>query len=634
LPREEARALWLAKLEAVGFFNRIDEETIPVQEAAGRVAARTLYARRSVPHYNAAAMDGLAVRARDTFGAAETSPKRLRVLPAGQEFSSGGCFIVDTGDVLPLSTDAVIMVEDVHIDGEWAEITAAVAPWHNVRVIGEDIVEGEMVVPEWRRLAPPDIAALLAAGLDKIPVIRRPRVAIQPTGTELIPPDMEPAAGEIVDVNSQMIAAAVRDWGGEPVCLPIVPDNAGCLREAVRQGLETCDAIIVNAGTALGREDFTATVFAELGEVVAHGVAIKPGKPVVLAICQGKPAIGLPGYPVSAMLTAEIFVKEMLCRKLCLTPVPPRVVRAVLARSIHSAVGVEEYIRVSLGTVQGRLVAAPLGRGAGLISSLVKAHGLAIVGAAAEGVAGGTEIDVRLLSDDNPEDNLLAIGSHDLALEVLGVHLRRRYGLRLGCANVGSMGGITAIRNNEAHLAGIHLLDERTGTYNQEAFKRFLGGSGRQLVRFAGREQGLLVRAGNPKNIREIVDLARPDVIFVNRQRGSGTRMLLDYLLRKSAIGPEAVAGYENEAATHMAVAACVAGGVADAGLGIRAAAKPLGLDFIPIAWEEYDLILNFGPEDKRADAVLSVLSDPAFRQEVEALGGYDLSSAGAIVIS
>lgn len=631
--REEVQQLWRRRLTDCGYFADLPAETVPIDAALGRVTARTHYARQSVPHYNGAAMDGIAVRAQDTVSAKETSPLRLTLLPAGAPLAAGGCYSVDTGDPLPAGTNAVIMIEDVQPRDGGAEIIAAAVPWQHVRIIGEDIVVHEMVIPEHQVISPVDIAALLAAGLETVDVVRKPVVAVIPTGDEIVAAVADLKAGAILDVNSHMLAAAVATWGGAPTRRPIVADDYPAIRQAVADALTVSDMVIINAGTSAGREDFTARVLADLGEVVAHGVAIKPGKPVVLAICQGKPVVGLPGYPVSAYLTAELFVRESLLARQKLPPAAPPTARATMARQVASTIGVEEYVRVSLGKQSDKLIATPLGRGAGVISSLTKAQGIVVIDRTSPGVSAGTAVDVSLLSGSKPENNLLAIGSHDLALDILGVHLRRRLeGASLSCANVGSMGGIQAIRNGEAHIAGIHLLDETTGDYNLSFVRRYLPAGDWRLVRLARRQQGLIVPAGNPKKVTGLADLVRPGITFVNRQRGSGTRALLDWQLAREGIDPAAIDGYEKEVATHMAVAATVAYGVADAGLGIAAAARALGLAFLPVADEQYDLILNFSAADERLAGILDILADSDFRREVEALGGYDLSDAGRII--
>lgn len=633
MPRETAQTKWLDKLRDCGYFDEVPVENLPVDSAVGRVTATSLYARRSVPHYNSAAMDGIAVWAADTFGAGDRTPKLLQVLKAGQPFVPGSCYRVNTGNVLPAGTNAVIMVEQLHFRSEdQVEILAPATPWQHVRIIGEDIVKQELILPEQEEITPAAVGALLVAGIERVPVVAKPIVHIIPTGSELVSSQQELAPGKILDVNSHMLAAAVTQSGGIAVRRDIVPDDYQAIKKAITDSLAACDMVLINAGTSAGTEDYTYQVLEELGEVLVHGVAIKPGKPVILAICQGKPVVGLPGYPVSTMLTFDLFVRPVLVRRGKMRDVPWHTVRANLARQLPSEVGVEEYLRVSLGFVQGRQVAVPLSRGAGLISSLTRAHGILRVEEGSAGLPAGASVEVALLNEDVAErETLLAIGSHDLALDVLGVYLRRKGRVLLSCANVGSMGGIMAIRNGEAHLAGVHILDEKTGEYNT-CVGQYLAGKKWSLVHFAMREQGLMVRKGNPKGINVIGDLTRTGVVMVNRQRGAGTRMLLDYKLKQLGITGRDIAGYEKEVGTHMAVAATIAAGAADVGLGIRAAAEIMDLDFIPVAQEQYDLIVALDPDDKLFKLLISILQSDSFRQEVEVLGGYNLDAAGTIL--
>ncbi|MCE5285945.1 MAG: molybdopterin biosynthesis protein [Pelosinus sp.] len=634
IERQKAQSLWRQKLQASKYFDEFLVETMSAAKSLGRITASLIKAKQSVPHYNGSAMDGIAVWAADTFGALETLPKQLNLLSPGQLFRAGGCYLVDTGDLIPEGTNAVIMIEDVHIKDNKAEIVAAAAPWQHVRIIGEDIVANEMVVSEHKLITPEDIAAMLAAGIEEVLVIKKPRVAIIPTGDELVASSHELKPGAILDVNSHMLAAAIESWGGEANCSAIIKDQRAAIKEAVVSSLAVCDMVIVNAGTSAGTDDYTAEVLGELGEVIAHGIAIKPGKPVVLAICQGKPVIGLPGYPVSAMLTAELFVRDVLIARQRLPGIKAKLVETTLVKQVASAIGVEEFIRVSVGNVQGKMVCVPQGRGAGMLSSLTKAQGVISIDAASAGLNAGAVVTTTLLRQVEPLDTVLAIGSHDLSLDLLGVYLRRaRNNISLFCANVGSMGGIMAVRSNETHIAGIHLLDAGTGEYNLSFVQKYLAGTNWELVHLAMRQQGLMVKPGNAKNIKGISDLTRQDVRFINRQRGSGTRMLLDYELTKAAIDSFSIAGYEKEVGTHMAVAASVLAGAADVGMGVKAAALALGLEFIPVAEEQYDLLLNFAADDERRELVLAILKSPEFQNEVEALGGYDLKRAGEILI-
>ncbi len=631
---EDALVQFESALARAGGLRLMDEEIIPLAEARGRITAVPIWAARSVPHYHAAAMDGIAVRAAATAGATDSSPLTLTL---GDQ-----AIWVDTGDPLPPNTDAVVMAENVQTLGDaTVAITAAVAPWQHVRPMGEDIVATELVIPEGVSLRPVDLGAIAAAGHATVRVRRRPRVAIIPTGTELVTPEAAAAreasgqtlrAGEIIEFNSLILAGMVEEWGGVATRLPPVPDRQDLLRAAVAGAIADHEVIVINAGSSAGAEDYTATVLGELGEVAVHGVAIRPGHPVILGVAAGKPVLGLPGYPVSAALTAELFLRPLLYRLQGLTPPPRPAVTATISRKLLSPIGEDEFVRVTLGRVDGRLIATPLARGAGVVMSLVRADGIARIPRFSEGLHAGAEVAVELLRDQTEiESTIVAIGSHDLALDLLASYLRRAgAGRRLSSANVGSLGGLMALKRRDAHLAGIHLLDEETGEYNISYVRRLLPDEEIVLVHLAYREQGFLVAPGNPLGLSSLRDLTRPGVRFVNRQRGSGTRVLLDYHVRQEGINPGTISGYEREEFTHMAVAAAVQSGSADVGLGIRAAAHALGLTFVPLFSECYDLAIPRRHWESELLAPLRrMLFDPAYRSAVEALGGYRVERMG-----
>lgn len=630
IPLDEAERRFAAALEAAGGLSHPPAETIPLAEAAGRITAAPIWAMISAPHYHAAAMDGIAVRAADTVGATEANPLRLQL---GQTARW-----VDTGDALPPEADAVIMAEHVQtLDEATLEIRAAAAPWQHVRPLGEDIVATELVLPAGQRLRPYDLAAIAAAGHSSVAVRRRPRVLIIPTGTELVPPEQagELQPGQIIEFNSLMLAAQVAEWGGEAVRHPPLPDRREELRAAVAAGLAEHDIVVINAGSSAGSEDYTAAVLAELGTVAVHGCAIRPGHPVILAVAGGKPALGLPGYPVSAAITAELFLRPLIYRMAGQEPPARLTVEAVVSRKLLSPLGEDEFVRVTLGRVDERLVATPLTRGAGVIMSLVRADGLLRIPRFSEGLHAGATARVELLRGlDEIEATIVAIGSHDLALDLLAGHLRRHGGgARLSSANVGSLGGLIALKRGDAHLAGVHLLDEETGEYNRPFVRRHLPDHDVLLVHLARRQQGLILPPGNPRGIGDLADLARPGLRFVNRQKGSGTRILLDYHLKRRAIDPAAIAGYEREELTHMAVAAAVLSGAADVGLGIKAAAAALGLDFVPLMEERYDLAVPRRHWESDLLAPLrAALISPEYRTAVAALGGYDVSAMGDLM--
>ena len=653
IPLAEAREKFFTALREAGALLPMPGEMTPLALARGRVSAAPIWAAESSPHYDAAAMDGVAVRAADTAGATETAPVSLTTAgPAGTagtgESAAPQAVWVDTGDPMPPGLDAVIMIEHLHrVDAATIRIMAPVAPWQHVRPLGEDIVATELVLPENRRLTPVDLGACAAAGLTEAPVRRRPRVAIIPTGNELVPVGSELQPGDIVEFNSLMLSGLVEEWGGAATVFPPVPDDYSRILATARQALADNDLVIINAGSSAGAADYTAAVVEELGQLLVHGIAIRPGHPVVLGLAgrgsgadsagsvDRKPVIGLPGYPVSAVLTAELLVKPWLGRKLGLGPENRRPqLAARLTRKVLSPLGEDEFLRVKLGRVGDKLVATPVQRGSGVIMSLVRADGLALIPRFSEGVDAGAEVAVELLRPlAEVENTIVAMGSHDLTLDLMSSRLQRRQpGLTLSSSHIGSLGGLVALRRGEAHLAGSHLLDKATGDYNVSYIRRYLPDLPLLLVNLVGRVQGLIVPPGNPAGIHTLDDLLRPDVRFVNRQRGSGTRVLLDYKLKEMGAAPEQVRGYDREEYSHLAVAAAVKGGAADAGLGILSAANALGLDFVPLLNEQYDLVIpRIHYESDLLQPLLALLHDPEFHQEVANLGGYDTANMGRV---
>jgi putative molybdopterin biosynthesis protein len=623
----EAREFWAGRTGAL----RTAKEQVHVTSGLKRVTSRPVVAVRSVPHYHGAAMDGYAVNASDTYGASDTAPVRLRV---GENARA-----VDTGDALPEGADAVIMIENVEmVSGSHIEIRSAAFPWQHVRKVGEDIVSGELLLPQQHILRPADVGSLLAAGILTVSVFAKPEVFIQPTGSEIIPADRaaEAKPGEIVEFNGAILAGMVEECGGEPVLRGIVPDRFESIKDALREGVESsADIILINAGSSAGSEDFTQSVIEELGEVMVHGVAMMPGKPVILGMVGGKPVVGIPGYPVSAIMAFEQFVRPLIYRFQGVEPPAFPSVSATLGRKLPSKLGLEEFVRVILGRVENRLVAMPVRRGAGIITSLTHADGILQIPQEQEGVDEGSEVDVRLLRPKEQLDcTLIMIGSHDNAIDVLANELKGRDSrVHLSSSNVGSLGGLLALRRKQTHLAGSHLLDTQTGEYNYSYVERYLKGSGVRLVQLAMREQGLLIRKGNPKGIKGIEDLLRPDVSFINRQGGSGTRVLFDYRIQQLGVPSEAIKGYDQEEFTHMSVAVSVSSGRADAGMAIYSSARALDLDFIPIASERYDLLVAESAwPDFKVRMALDIIASDSFRRKVDAMGGYDVSNSGRIM--
>jgi putative molybdopterin biosynthesis protein len=657
IPLPEAQARLKQALQDAQLWDILGAEMIPLDEnALGRVTAAPIWAKLSSPHYHASAMDGFAVRTVTTNGALPSRPVSLQI---GTEAE-----YVDTGDPLPDWANAVIPIENVESLDELGNITkeirdpasirirASVTPWSHVRPLGEDIVATQLVLPAGHVLKPADLGAIAASGHQEIKVARKPRVAILPTGTELVPIGSKLKAGDILEYNSLVLAAQVKSMGGEPTRYPITEDDFNLICEQVQEAAQAHDLILLNAGSSAGAEDFSAKVVKKLGQLLVHGVAVRPGHPVILGMIHREwaidnrasgtnpdpqisiPIVGVPGYPVSAALTVDIFVEPVLAAWLGRRPRELPTETAILTRKIVSPPGDDDFVRVAVGKVGDKLLAAPLSRGAGVITSLVQADGLAQIPRGVQGMEAGEKVQVRLYrSKSEIEQTIFCIGSHDLTLDLMSQFLAE-HDRRVASANVGSQGGLIALRRGEAHLAGSHLLHPETGEYNISYIRQYMPNMPVKVVALVGRDQGLMVKRGNPKGIESLEDLTKPQVQFVNRQRGAGTRVLLDYHLHQITIPAERIAGYSQEEYTHLGVAAAIASGRADCGLGIAAAAQALDLEFIPLFQERYDLVI---PMQFASDTLLAplfgLLADRQFREAVARLPGYDVSVMGTIVL-
>jgi putative molybdopterin biosynthesis protein len=622
-PAAEALSAWHESCAAAGCPARLPAERVSLDAAIGRVTAEPVWAPGSSPAYDAAAMDGIAVRSADTLGAGPTTPLLLEP----DDFRT-----VDTGDPLPAEFDAVVMREDVHRDGDRAELRAAATPYQHVRSIGEDVSATELLLLEGHRLRPVDVAAAGSAGMTDLVVRRAPRVAIVPTGDEIRALGGPFGDGEIPDTNSLMLAGQAREAGCETQTLPIVPDDPEQIAAAIRNAAAGSDLVIVVAGSSAGRDDYTAAVVEAAGTLAVHGVAVRPGHPVVLGAVDATPVLGAPGYPVSAALTFDIFAAPLLAGLEGAAPRERPRIQARLARKLASTAGMDDWVRVRLGRVGDGLVATPLPRGAGVLTSLVRADGLLVVGAGIEGHHAGEEVAVELLRSAGEIDRTIVVaGSHDLVLDLAASWLRAADpNVTLASSNVGSLGGLVALRDGLCHLSGSHLLDPETGEYTLPYVDRVLGDRDVAVVRLVHREQGLIVAPGNPLGLDGLDDLARKSPRYVNRQRGAGTRVLLDVELGARGIDPASVTGYEREEHTHLAVAAAVAAGRADCGLGVLAAARAFRLDFVPVTREPYDLVVApKALDDPKLAPLWELMEQRSFRAAVEDLGGYGAQEMG-----
>jgi len=586
-------------------------DMIPLEESGDRITAQPVFATYSVPEVHLAAMDGIAVLSSDTLGASEQSPVQLPL-----------ALRVNTGNVVPPEYDAVIMIEDVWIEGDRFIIRKPAGPWQHIRPAGEDIAESEMVIPSRHRIRPSDIGALAAYGITKIPVLGF-RAGLIPTGSELVPPGTRPGPGQVVESNTRMVFAWLSALGGRCIRYPLTPDNPGLIRDVILQAVNENDLVIVSAGSSAGTKDFTVDVIAELGEVLVHGVAIKPGKPVIIGKIQDKPVIGLPGYPLSALTILREIVSPMI--RLLGIPVPePGIIPARLTSTLHSEAGTDEFVLLAVGRVGPSWVATPLSRGSGVQMSAVRSNAYLRIISSLEGYESGETVPVSLtVSPEQAEEAMLVTGSHDPVMDYLAELVQHDH-VELHSNHVGSMGGLIALKRNDCHAAPIHLLSP-SGDYNVPFLEKYLPREEIDLICVAGREQGIVSRAGI-----SIEDL--PGTPFINRQKGSGTRILLDHELRLRGIATKDIPGYDREATTHIGVALAVKTGEADAGLCVYSAAKALGLPFIPVAKERYEIALrkeHMG--DSSAVALLNAIRSPRFKEILRQLGGYDESITGVL---
>ena len=619
------------------FFNRfspepvVEAEEIPVHESPGRMTTGPVFAKVSSPSYPSAAMDGIAVLAEDTYGATERNPKRLRV---GLEATW-----INTGQVMPDGKNAVIMSEKLNqIDDGTIEIFSASFPWQNVRKVGEDFVATELLFPQNHKIRPFDLGALIGGGIFRLKVRRRPRVLVIPTGNELVNlttlsdlPDLK--KGEIIESNSSVLSGLIRECGAEPIIEDIVEDRKGKIKEALLKALDSGpDLVLVIAGSSAGEKDYTAQVIEDIGELLVHGVTIMPGKPTILGCVKEKPVIGIPGYPVSAYISFNEFARPFLYRlQGSITP-KKQLVKVAVSRDIPSRLGLEEFIRVNIGRVGVGIVAIPLPRAAGSTTTLSRAEGIIRIPSFSEGIVAGEETEAELLVEPEAINNtIVSIGSHDITLDILSDEIRNRGNdIRIASGNVGSLGGLLALKKGTAHMAGCHLLDIQTGEYNISYIHKYLEGVPVHVFNLVARDQGLIIQKGNPKEVKGIGDLKRDDITFVNRQPGSGTRILFDYKLKEMGIDPARISGYENEEYTHMNVAVSVLNGMADVGLGIMAAARALDLDFIPVIKEQYDLVVPSSfVDDPKIELIIGVARSREFRERVKELGGYNPAKSG-----
>ena len=612
----------------------ISKEMISVPDAVGRVLVEPVTAVISSPNFHLSAMDGIAVKASNTFGASETRPKELIM---GKD-----AFYVNTGHVMPGNTDTVIMIEYVQVlDQNQVKIETPAFPWQNVRKVGEDIVATELLFPQNHVITPYCVGALLSGGIFKVPVKIKPIALIIPTGSELVDwrettvEDLQP--GQVIETNSFVLGKLIESCGGNFVRHEMISDDPMKIKAAILNAVNSdIDMVLTVGGSSAGSEDYTRHAVDELGEVLVHGVTIMPGKPVLIGEIKDKPIFGIPGYPVSAIVAFEQFVGPLISFMLGQPEKERPKIQVEPTRKIASKLGLEEFIRVKLGAVGDKIVAIPLPRGAGCITTLTEADGIIRVPNNSEGINPQEPVTAELLRPlSSIQNTIVVVGSHDNTLDVLANLIRAgRKNLTLSSSHVGSMGGLMAIKKQGCHLAGSHLLDTQDGSYNISYVKKYVPDMKVKLVHLVLRDQGLILPQGNPKTIKNIEDLSRKDITFLNRQAGSGTRILLDYRLKQLGIDPSDVNGYENEEFTHMSVAVAVQSGSVDVALGIYAAARALNLDFVPVVTEQYDLVIpEIYFESENIQILLETIESAEFKNQVQALGGYSTERTGQVIL-
>jgi len=616
----DALNIWEKTLNGLSLADRIDEERISVVESLFRITSREVQSRLSSPFYTASAVDGIAVRAEDTYGATISNPKVFALYKNG--------VMVNTGDPISLEYNAVIMIENTLIDGNIFKVFFPVAPYKNVRLIGEDIGVKETLLFPNEVIFPSHIGVMLAGGVTEVWVKRKPVVAIIPTGEEIKKPGEMLENGDIVDTNSYMLKAMIEKWGGKSIIKDIKPNDINIISGEVKKALLETDMVLVIGGSAKGSEDLTRIIFSSLGKVLVHGVSIQPGKPVILGMIDEKPVMGIPGFPVSAYIASRIFLKKAIFKMQGIEEDKPKTMKATVKRSITSSIGVDEFVRVKVGKISDEVIAVPLKKGAGVLSSVVQADGLLCIPFDKEGIEKGSEVSIELIrSKDEIKNQLIFIGSNDPLLNALIAFVRKSHSnFRVGIINSGSLGGLLALERGECNFTALHLFDANTATYNTAFLKKYVT-KDVVVVHFSFREQGFVVQKGNPKDIKTIKDLARNDVLFVNRQKGSGTRVLFDYLLKENDIDAKMIKGYTHEEYTHLAVANNVKLGGADCGVAIRYVADALNLDFIPIKTEQYDLVfLKNDINRKGISLILDAMKSGEFKKVAEQFRGYELN--------
>ena len=609
---KEALSLYLENLDI-----KTSTEEISLRNALNRISSEPIFSKISSPQNHLAAMDGICVNSSITSLASEINPLKL--------YENKDFIYVNTGNVIPDRFDSVIMIEDVLERDGFIEIISPSKPWQHIRPIGEDIVKGEMVIPSNYKIDSFALGSLAASGNFKVKVYKNPTVSILVTGSEIVSSLENANKGTIIDSNSYMLSGLVSEFGGNPIIYEPIPDIYESIKSEIISAVKKSDIVIINAGSSAGTHDYTVHIIRELGKVFTHGVALKPGKPTILGEIEGTPVIGIPGYPVSAYVSFKEFVVPVINSFLNKNTSYQNKIEGILTKKIPSSFKYRELVRVNTGIVDNKIIATPIARGAGITTSLLKADGIIEIDRSLEGLNTGDKVEISLLKPiEKIKENILSIGSHDILMDIL------RDFIPITSSHVGSLGGIMALKQNQCHLAPIHLLDSKTGEYNISYVKQYFK-EPMVLIKGVKRIQGFMVKKGNPKNITSIKDLTNPNIKFVNRQRGAGTRILLDFLLSQNNISKDQIIGYEREMLTHMSVAAEVNSNKVDVGLGVYSAAKEMNLDFIPVGNEEYDFLIKKSSLEFLSPFI-KALKSKEFKAALENLGGYEFTNSGELI--
>ncbi len=623
IPREKALSEMLNRVAPI-----TEEEYLPVYQCKGRILTKPVFARYSNPPFICAAMDGYATLSEKTSAADISNPLSMK--------KDIDVFSVNTGDPLPDNTDSVIPLEEVEDFDTSVIIRKPVYLWQNVRMVGEDIIEGDMLLPTNHSIRSFDIGMLLSAGITHTYVRRKPKLLIIPTGKELIDLYEKPEALKeqkgLIDFNSYTLLRLGEDRGFDVKKSKIVSDKDE-LTNIIKASIDSFDVIIINAGASAGKEDYTEAVIRELGILIFHGLSMMPGKPVMGGFIKEKPVFGIPGYPVSAIVCFQSFIDPLFDR-LSLTTTLRKQIICTIPFKVPSKIGIEEIVRINLIEKGGIFYAFPLQRGASIFSSMARADATISIPENIEGYDENSQVPCVLLRDEGElQKRIHVIGSHDLSLDIIRDMLKIRHpSMEFLSTHTGSLSGLFAIKKGISDLCTTHILDEREGVYNIPAIKKYLEHIPCILINIAKRMQGLIVKKGNPKGIKGITDLGRDDIRFINRQPGSGTRFLLDAQLKEAGIDKHNIRGYDREESSHTAVAVMVKESVADTGIAIYGVTKIFSLDFIPLVEEDFDLLVTKTfTEDERFTMLIDLIQSKEFKGRLDSLGGYNTKETGTI---